>query len=210
MRGKRIGMAVDAIGNRIIPAHAGQTRCERCRRYGRADHPRACGANTSTEGNADSTYGSSPRMRGKQRAFIENTLKPRIIPAHAGQTDVARWSGNWRTDHPRACGANSALRPSNILQSGSSPRMRGKPRLCTAAISALRIIPAHAGQTCGGRRGPACSADHPRACGANIGVDVSDAFGCGSSPRMRGKLPCARSGRRLRRIIPAHAGQTTS
>ena len=210
MRGKRIGMAVDAIGNRIIPAHAGQTRCERCRRYGRADHPRACGANTSTEGNADSTYGSSPRMRGKQRAFIENTLKPRIIPAHAGQTLAYYKPLQLPSDHPRACGANSALRPSNILQSGSSPRMRGKPRLCTAAISALRIIPAHAGQTCGGRRGPACSADHPRACGANIGVDVSDAFGCGSSPRMRGKLPCARSGRRLRRIIPAHAGQTTS
>ena len=168
MRGKRIGMAVDAIGNRIIPAHAGQTRCERCRRYGRADHPRACGANTSTEGNADSTYGSSPRMRGKQRAFIENTLKPRIIPAHAGQTLAYYKPLQLPSDHPRACGANSALRPSNILQSGSSPRMRGKPRLCTAAISALRIIPAHAGQTCGGRRGPACSADHPRACGANM------------------------------------------
>ena len=147
MRGKRIGMAVDAIGNRIIPAHAGQTRCERCRRYGRADHP-------------------------------------------------------------RACGANSALRPSNILQSGSSPRMRGKPRLCTAAISVLRIIPAHAGQTCGGRRGPACSADHPRACGANIGVDVSDAFGCGSSPRMRGKRWSRRPRCHSPRIIPAHAGQT--
>ena len=208
MRGKRIGMAVDAIGNRIIPAHAGQTRCERCRRYGRADHPRACGANTSTEGNADSTYGSSPRMRGKQTLRDGQAIGVRIIPAHAGQT-LAYYKPLQRpSDHPRACGANSALRPSNILQSGSSPRMRGKRRCQLSQMARDRIIPAHAGQTCGGRRGPACSADHPRACGANIGVDVSDAFGCGSSPRMRGKLPCARSGRRLRRIIPAHAGQT--
>ena len=147
-------------------------------------------------------------MRGKQTLRDGQAIGVRIIPAHAGQTLAYYKPLQLPSDHPRACGANSALRPSNILQSGSSPRMRGKPRLCTAAISALRIIPAHAGQTCGGRRGPACSADHPRACGANIGVDVSDAFGCGSSPRMRGK-PERLFVRACRpRIIPAHAGQT--
>ena len=208
MRGKRIGMAVDAIGNRIIPAHAGQTRCERCRRYGRADHPRACGANRRCAMVRQLAYGSSPRMRGKLSPTTSRYNFPRIIPAHAGQTAPYVHRTFCRADHPRACGANGGANCRRWHAIGSSPRMRGKPRLCTAAISALRIIPAHAGQTCGGRRGPACSADHPRACGANIGVDVSDAFGCGSSPRMRGKLPCARSGRRLRRIIPAHAGQT--
>ena len=187
MRGKRIGMAVDAIGNRIIPAHAGQTRCERCRRYGRADHPRACGANTSTEGNADSTYGSSPRMRGKQRAFIENTLKPRIIPAHAGQTDVARWSGNWRTDHPRACGANSRLLQAATTSLGSSPRMRGKQRLTSIEHFAERIIPAHAGQTAVPTVADGTRSDHPRACGANMRWPARPGVYCGSSPRMRGK-----------------------
>ena len=208
MRGKRIGMAVDAIGNRIIPAHAGQTRCERCRRYGRADHPRACGANTSTEGNADSTYGSSPRMRGKQRAFIENTLKPRIIPAHAGQTDVARWSGNWRTDHPRACGANSRLLQAATTSLGSSPRMRGKHAVAGAARRVVRIIPAHAGQTSGLTYPMPSVADHPRACGANFRVrEVVDAY-AGSSPRMRGKRLHKRHRGKPVRIIPAHAGQT--
>ena len=149
-------------------------------------------------------------MRGKQTLRDGQAIGVRIIPAHAGQTLAYYKPLQLPSDHPRACGANSALRPSNILQSGSSPRMRGKRRCQLSQMARDRIIPAHAGQTCGGRRGPACSADHPRACGANIGVDVSDAFGCGSSPRMRGKLPCARSGRRLRRIIPAHAGQTTS
>ena len=152
-----------------------------------ADHPRACGANAMLKNGAYTGNGSSPRMRGKQRAFIENTLKPRIIPAHAGQTDVARWSGNWRTDHPRACGANSRLLQAATTSLGSSPRMRGKQRLTSIEHFAERIIPAHAGQTCGGRRGPACSADHPRACGANFRVrEVVDAY-AGSSPRMRGK-----------------------
>ena len=37
------------------------------------------------------------------------------------------------------------------------------------------------------------STDHPRACGANIGVDVSDAFGCGSSPAHAGQTSvCAK------------------
>ena len=208
MRGKRIGMAVDAIGNRIIPAHAGQTRCERCRRYGRADHPRACGANTSTEGNADSTYGSSPRMRGKQTLRDGQAIGVRIIPAHAGQTLAYYKPLQLPSDHPRACGANSALRPSNILQSGSSPRMRGKRRCQLSQMARDRIIPAHAGQTSGLTYPMPSVADHPRACGANFRVrEVVDAY-AGSSPRMRGKRLHKRHRGKPVRIIPAHAGQT--
>ena len=147
-------------------------------------------------------------MRGKPGANGAVVMGERIIPAHAGQTPRPRATPTARTDHPRACGANSALRPSNILQSGSSPRMRGKPRLCTAAISVLRIIPAHAGQTCGGRRGPACSADHPRACGANLNAYSCVLAARGSSPRMRGKPHRATGPFHAVRIIPAHAGQT--
>ena len=210
MRGKRRAVQGLPGGGRIIPAHAGQTSSSPSICQQRPDHPRACGANQAAGLNAGILGGSSPRMRGKLSPTTSRYNFPRIIPAHAGQTAPYVHRTFCRADHPRACGANGGANCRRWHAIGSSPRMRGKPRLCTAAISALRIIPAHAGQTCGGRRGPACSADHPRACGANIGVDVSDAFGCGSSPRMRGKLPCARSGRRLRRIIPAHAGQTTS
>ena len=201
MRGKRSRRRCPTSSPRIIPAHAGQTSCRNCGTHNHPDHPRACGANTIAFGEFFVGSGSSPRMRGKQTGSPD--LADSVLLAYYKPLQLP-------SDHPRACGANSALRPSNILQSGSSPRMRGKRRCQLSQMARDRIIPAHAGQTCGGRRGPACSADHPRACGANIGVDVSDAFGCGSSPRMRGKLPCARSGRRLRRIIPAHAGQTTS
>ena len=208
MRGKRISDIRNVTAQRIIPAHAGQTRCERCRRYGRADHPRACGANTSTEGNADSTYGSSPRMRGKQRAFIENTLKPRIIPAHAGQTAPYVHRTFCRADHPRACGANGGANCRRWHAIGSSPRMRGKHAVAGAARRVVRIIPAHAGQTSGLTYPMPSVADHPRACGANFRVrEVVDAY-AGSSPRMRGKRLHKRHRGKPVRIIPAHAGQT--
>ena len=168
MRGK-LKQLSDLIDHRwIIPAHAGQTYRYGCGRHRQPDHPRACGANPVRTVPSLWASGSSPRMRGKQRAFIENTLKPRIIPAHAGQTDVARWSGNWRTDHPRACGANSRLLQAATTSLGSSPRMRGKQRLTSIEHFAERIIPAHAGQTAVPTVADGTRSDHPRACGANM------------------------------------------
>ena len=149
-------------------------------------------------------------MRGKQTLRDGQAIGVRIIPAHAGQTLAYYKPLQLPSDHPRACGANSALRPSNILQSGSSPRMRGKPRLCTAAISALRIIPAHAGQTSDYFSSEIISSDHPRACGANVEMHASLGSHVGSSPRMRGKLRQQLHVPELFRIIPAHAGQTVS
>ena len=86
--------------------------------------------------------------------------------------------------------------------------MRGKLQATPDVTITKRIIPAHAGQTFRVVRLGLGTADHPRACGANIGSRFSMRPACGSSPRMRGKL--ARYGyyRPYPRIIPAHAGQT--
>ncbi len=206
MRGKRDAEKRRVHRERIIPAHAGQTTRVYRKHVETADHPRACGANRRCAMVRQLAYGSSPRMRGKLSPTTSRYNFPRIIPAHAGQTAPYVHRTFCRADHPRACGANGGANCRRWHAIGSSPRMRGKPRLCTAAISALRIIPAHAGQTCGGRRGPACSADHPRACGANFRVrEVVDAY-AGSSPRMRGKRLHKRHRGKPVRIIPAHAG----
>ena len=86
--------------------------------------------------------------------------------------------------------------------------MRGKRTGCSVASWPVRIIPAHAGQTCTPRTSCDFPQDHPRACGANACmtgvIDNVD----GSSPRMRGKLDIELHGVGYRRIIPAHAGQT--
>ena len=147
-------------------------------------------------------------MRGKLLADpIPHGLE-RIIPAHAGQTVRPAFAVHDEADHPRACGANSRLRQKVNHCRGSSPRMRGKLPISVGGCPACRIIPAHAGQTwwcrCGSWRTP----DHPRACGANAVLPSMLMDRSGSSPRMRGKQHPISELDRLRRIIPAHAGQT--
>ena len=87
--------------------------------------------------------------------------------------------------------------------------MRGKLREALSAQPIVRIIPAHAGQTTAFSAAPTPATDHPRACGANRRWDVRRLKPTGSSPRMRGKRFGARRHEQCRRIIPAHAGQTT-
>ncbi len=187
MRGKRLPTGPQMRADRIIPAHAGQTEHSCPRQPSRTDHPRACGANRNCSCVSCARCGSSPRMRGKRFERIAFDNRPRIIPAHAGQTGTPDSFASAGTDHPRACGANSSTNCSNSPRVGSSPRMRGKPLLVLGELACARIIPAHAGQTLRwGRRWIRCT-DHPRACGANLISYRKQHRPCGSSPRMRGK-----------------------
>ena len=209
MRGKLGADAGSTELDRIIPAHAGQTCSRGAKARPTPDHPRACGANDSLYHRLDFAHGSSPRMRGKPTPVCGTSLSKRIIPAHAGQTAVDAANRLGRTDHPRACGANDVAIPRTLAKSGSSPRMRGKLARDTEHIGGIRIIPAHAGQTCFAEYSFCRSADHPRACGANAEAIAQAAAEDGSSPRMRGKLVIIVPINAAQRIIPAHAGQTT-
>ena len=193
---------------RIIPAHAGQTDGSHRPSRQPPDHPRACGANFSPYTFILSLCGSSPRMRGKQTNNYCCHCFPRIIPAHAGQTELAPGYQTRAPDHPRACGANVQVLAVLAALPGSSPRMRGKLEYSTVATRCQRIIPAHAGQTCAGPQGPQAPSDHPRACGANISSTHYSSIQTGSSPRMRGKHWKDYHKGFTVRIIPAHAGQT--
>ena len=112
--------------HRIIPARAGQTLTCHSQSFGVPDHPRACGANEGRGSDARIGAGSSPRVRGKPRAKTCRRLEGRIIPARAGQTLTRPSDGVEGTDHPRACGANSAVFLILSREAGSSPRVRGK------------------------------------------------------------------------------------
>ena len=169
MRGKLPLLQHVLHGERIIPAHAGQTHHRSCPVICYPDHPRACGANVRHRRSRPRQNGSSPRMRGKQGGRRKLEREIRIIPEHAGQTAPARDATSRSSDHPRACGANSSGAFSMIRLIGSSPRMRGK-RVGSVPVGILaRIIPAHAGQTQSHQRNGKEDADHPRACGANNG-----------------------------------------
>ena len=193
---------------RIIPAHAGQTWVRSAPCSARSDHPRACGANVGRVHVHELQCGSSPRMRGKPAEVAGAWTATRIIPAHAGQTPQSMLRPATQPDHPRACGANGQQFLTNLGTFGSSPRMRGKPRLERDDSRTRRIIPAHAGQTWVWIRFFQTTTDHPRACGANEQDTDSDPDRIGSSPRMRGKRGGGQDTHVEARIIPAHAGQT--
>ena len=174
------------------------------------DHPRACGANPFEWVPNLKGSGSSPRMRGKRYGEANGTVTMRIIPAHAGQTMAPASSTIPRPDHPRACGANDVNTFVDDQARGSSPRMRGKPYISALPVRVMRIIPAHAGQTCATPCTALRSSDHPRACGANSVAYPRVHTIVGSSPRMRGKRSVPSLVSERCRIIPAHAGQTWS
>ena len=180
----------------------------RLKQWTNQDHPRACGANCWLIQSHTALNGSSPRMRGKRSHRPGCRSCRRIIPAHAGQTHDLVFLAGMCADHPRACGANDDNTAWGNTTYGSSPRMRGKPDLFDVSVDWLRIIPAHAGQTCTVRQSDTATVDHPRACGTNSLQHLTILRSDGSSPRMRDKpvgepFPCVAV-----RIIPAHAGQT--
>ena len=93
---------------------------------------------------------------------------------------------------------------------GSSPHTRGLPGTRTTHQSCMRIIPAHAGFTTSGPAGALSAADHPRTRGVYIPWEIHGVSCNGSSPHTRG-LPGTRTTHQsCMRIIPAHAGFTTS
>ena len=88
-RGKRFTgcESLDSFGP--IPTHAGKTPSRGCpRRIGTA-HPRSRGENAYQSRARDIFKGSSPLMRGKQRAGAVAVAALGLIPAHTGKTLIS-------------------------------------------------------------------------------------------------------------------------
>ena len=192
----------------LIPACAGKTAHATGDRRRRRAHPRACGENIRTSLKDTLTQGSSPRMRGKPRVRRAQHWPHGLIPAHAGKTTTMNTHKFARQAHPRACGENIRTSLKDTLTQGSSPRMRGKPRVRRAQHWPHGLIPAHAGKTTTMNTHKFARQAHPRACGENAAAWKSTVDGTGSSPRMRGKHQCQGCGLLSFRLIPACAGKT--
>ena len=87
-RGKRARPDARAWDPRLIPAHAGKTRSQSLLAVGRSAHPRSRGENIRESKGRSIIAGSSPLTRGKR--LVENRPGQfgRLIPAHAGKTQV--------------------------------------------------------------------------------------------------------------------------
>ena len=93
---------------------------------------------------------------------------------------------------------------------GTSPRARGKPFGGLIILVDYGNIPAYAGKTVKLACHVPARSEHPRVCGENPGVSLKSSAICGTSPRMRGKLPLQWESFSGRRNIPAYAGKTTT
>ena len=189
VRGLRQGHVPQRAPLRIIPARAGFTWAGRPFR--------------------EAVSGSSPRVRGLPIGELIGLASAGIIPARAGFTGLRPTYPRATWDHPRACGVYkmSTLRPIPLL--GSSPRVRGLPRLAAADGRGPRIIPARAGFTDGYLLHGPRNGDHPRACGVYAALPMTPVYICGSSPRVRGLRLLRPSSRQWTWIIPARAGFTS-
>ena len=90
MRGKHLPSASKAWIPRNIPAYAGKTSGTVYCAVLPAEHPRVCGENDTRTRPGYQRGGTSPRMRGKHDAFLDEKYWVRNIPAYAGKTPSSR------------------------------------------------------------------------------------------------------------------------
>ena len=172
---------------RLTPAHAGKTSDRRHCRPGRPAHPRSRGENPGPGWYQKWYRGSSPLTRGKPDLHKILATQRRLIPAHAGKTRLSPIRHAGLAAHPRSRGENAAGIASVALTRGSSPLTRGKHILPPIDQAGGRLIPAHAGKTCGAGRGWVTRWAHPRSRGENLKKPRGSYDYQGSSPLTRGK-----------------------
>ena len=127
-------------------------------------------------------------MRGIRSLERQRPPTARISPAHAGNTNQIVHLGGFRE--------------------GSAPHMRGIPVGDPVLVEGVWISPAHAGNTPLMRVQDSSAGDQPRTCGEYLISRPPTVGARGSAPHMRGILFCVLWIGFLRRISPAHAGNT--
>ena len=131
--------------------------------------------------------------------------------------------------HPHVCGEHTGEVRLSFAHLGSSPRMRGTPRIrhATDGFAGLiptyagnthystetpdtrgGLIPTYAGNTCMRESHPRTSRAHPHVCGEHPQPSPGRGLGGGSSPRMRGTQKFLTQNPAGRGLIPTYAGNT--
>ena len=193
---------------RFIPARAGNT-CRSiapsCRHTVR---PRARGEHYLGVTGWPFAAGSSPRARGTREEGRGATVRPRFIPARAGNTCSDQSPDPAHSVHPRARGEHPDQEAGDRRGDGSSPRARGTHGRERLLVEGGRFIPARAGNTHAQCVTMAERTVHPRARGEHGTAFRVIIPSGGSSPRARGTLLARLGGAPPHRFIPARAGNT--
>ena len=227
VRGTRIQLRQQPIGEGSIPACAGNPWHPPCPRPRRRVHPRVCGepraglvrdapGSRSIPACAGNPWrprahrprrpGPSPRVRGTLVTAASGKTFDRSIPACAGNPSRRRPCARRSRVHPRVCGEPRTARSSTSPSPGPSPRVRGTPGRRALRRRAPRSIPACAGNPSSPAGPTTTSAVHPRVCGEPLFGSTDGLSAAGPSPRVRGTRYVVDTGTMVRGSIPACAG----
>ena len=146
-----------------------------------------CGADCRCRASRARPRGSSPRVRSRRPRPRGGAGHRGIISACAEQTPTPADRSHTPPDHLRVCGADVNSLQDNVVNVGSSPRVRSRPSLEGQANGAARIISACAEQTTSWHSSTGRSWDHLRVCGADRSVKTDGKLVPGSSPRVRSR-----------------------
>ena len=156
-KAKREGLSPRVRGNRCygeylcfpwgsIPASAGEPATEAWAGPPSTVYPRECGGTPPSWWKRKRVSGLSPRVRGNHRRNVRRVRQHRSIPASAGEPKLPSLNSRLSQVYPRECGGTGVL-PHGLKDTlGLSPRVRGNRRPAHASATAIRSIPASAGE----------------------------------------------------------------
>ena len=207
-RGARHSQADPATALRFIPAGAGNTPASSVYSARSPVYPRWRGEHFSNLKPVGSLFGLSPLARGTQSNRYFKWPAVRFIPAGAGNSP-----GDWRNnpDHavyPRWRGELVLQRRTADGLTGLSPLARGTQSNRYFKWTAVRFIPAGAGNSPGDWRNNPDHAVYPRWRGELYPALNLEIKLLGLSPLARGTLEMTKNARRRNRFIPAGAGNS--
>ena len=170
-------------------------------------YPRVCGGTARRRAANRWAKGLSPRVRGNPQRISTQNSRVGSIPACAGEPAPPELIAGGQRVYPRVCGGTGIISYCMTWNRGLSPRVRGNPRIFSAALRFWRSIPA-----CAGEPRPTWWAArpikvYPRVCGGTDAKMRRESAFKGLSPRVRGNRPAHRLWRAPQRSIPACAGE---
>ena len=207
---------------RFIPAGAGNTMQRKQRRWWGTVYPRWRGEHVDAVKAFIPGFGLSPLARRTRSAFYRPGRSLRFIPAGAGNTSITSSVAGFSPVYPRwrgahspgqkmfSCGRGEHIRVLNnvVTKLGLSPLARGTRARTTGGSPSGRFIPAGAGNTFRGNARRSAGAVYPRWRGEHRMRPARYCKMYGLSPLARGTHKSTLSIFRLKRFIPAGAGNT--
>ncbi len=190
----------------VLPAHAGVLPPRTGSRWWRPGPPRSRGGASEAARDHRHARPSSPLTRGCFPAAVGGQADQGVLPAHAGVLPSRRPGCQARACPPRSRGGASWSSFMVGLLSRSSPLTRGCFRWRPGGAGRCAVLPAHAGVLPPAPTSPCRWTGPPRSRGGASKPRTTLTRTTRSSPLTRGCFPSPSGSRRIRRVLPAHAG----